>query len=154
MWVVYVTTWLVTAQLQPQRIVPQGQPQCFGSVCYTVASIQTVGEFKGKGGGQLVQVSIHMANRSDEVRNVPGIEPYLIDAAGHIWPQTTGLGGVPITQRLPPGATATSQPIFRVQDTPAGLALVLSRHHAGWHWLVIGDPDTPGHKPTLLALPH
>ena len=145
---------LATARFQPQRTIPQGQPECLSHVCYTVASIQTAGEFKGQGGGQLVQISIRMTNRGDETRNVPGLEPYLLDATGRIWPQTTGLGGVPVTLRLPSGATATSQPVFRVQGTPPGLALVLTRHHSGWHWLVIGDPDSPGHKPTLLALPH
>lgn len=144
--------WLITAHLQPQRIIAQGQPQCFGSVCYTVASVQTVGEFKGKGGGQLVQVSLRMNNKAEESRSIPGLDPYLIDASGQTWPQTTGLGGVPVTLRLPPGATATSQPIFRVQGDPPGLALILTRHHTGWHWLVIGDPDSPGHKPTLMSL--
>ena len=134
-------------------MIPQGQPECFSHVCYRVASIQTVGEFKGKGVVQLVQISIHLSNESDEARGVPGLEPYLVDATGRIWPQTTGLGGVPVTLRLPPGATATGQPIFRVQGTPPGLALVLTRRHLGWHWFVLGDPDSPGHKPTLLALP-
>jgi hypothetical protein len=152
-WFLYLAIWLVTARLQPQRVIPQGQPQCFGKVCFTVAAIQSVGEFKGHGGGQLVQISIRMTNRSGEARNVAGLEPYLIDATGRIWPQTTGLGGIPVTLRLPPGTTATSQPIFRVQGTPPGLALVLTRRHSGWHWLVIGDPDSPGHKPTLLSLP-
>lgn len=152
MWAVYLAVWLVTAQLQLQRTIPSGQPQCFQNLCYTVTTVQSVGEFKGKGGGQLIQVSVRMTNRNDEARSTSGLEPYLVDATGAIWPQTTGLGGVPLTLRLPPGATAISQPIFRVQGTPSGLALVLTRHHTGWHWLVIGDPDSPGHKPTLMAL--
>jgi hypothetical protein len=152
-WVAYLTVWLVTAQVQAKRVIPQGQPQCFSDLCYTVASIQTVGEFKGQGGGQLVRVSIQMRNRSEETRSIAHLEPYLLDASGRVWPQTTGLGGVPVTLRLPSGAVATSQPIFRVQGTPPGLALVLTRHHRGWRWLVIGDPDSPGHKPVLMSLP-
>jgi hypothetical protein len=150
-WVVYVAALLLAARLQPQRIIPQGQPECFEHVCYSVVSVQSVGEYKGMGGGQLVQVSIRIANRGEEAKATTGLAPYLIDATGRIWPQTAGLGGVPLTRRLPAGAEATSEPIFRVQGTPPGLALVLTRHHTGWHWMVIGDPDSPGHKPTLHA---
>ena len=148
-WAAYIVALLLTAHVQPQRVIAPGQPECFEQVCYSVVSVQSVGEFKGMGGGNLVQVSIRIANRSDETRGVKGLEPYLIDATGRIWPQTTGLGGVPVTLRLPAGGEATSQPIFRVQGSPPGLALVLTRHYRSWHWMVIGDPDSPGHRPTL-----
>jgi hypothetical protein len=148
-WVIYIAALLLTAHLQPQRVIPVGQPECFERVCYTVVAVESVGEFKGMGGGQLVRVSIHIVNQSEEARSTAGLEPYLIDATGRIWPQTTGLGGVSLTLRLPAGGEATSQPVFRVQGTPPGMSLVLSRHHSGWHWLVIGDSDSPGHKPTL-----
>jgi hypothetical protein len=45
-----------------------------------------------------------------------------------------------------------SQPVFRVQDTPRELSLVLTRGWTGWGWLVIDDTDSLAHKPTVLRL--
>ncbi|RXH55091.1 hypothetical protein [Granulicella sibirica] len=150
--VVYVGAVVLTGHFQAQRVLVPGQEECFDRICYAVAGVQSVGEFKGRGGGRLLQVAVRVANRSGEQRAVNGIEAYLMDGSGSKWGRTVGLGGVPLTLRLPAGGQTESQPVFRVEGGDGELSLVLTRGWTGWGWLVIGDTDSLGHKPTALRL--
>ena len=151
-WVVYVGALLLTSHFQVQRVLAPGQEECFDMICYAVTGVQSVGEFKGRGDGKLVQVAVRVTNRSSERRGVSGIEAYLMDGSGSRWGRTVGLGGVPLTLQLPAGGQTESQPVFRVEGDDRELSLVLTRGWTGWGWLVIGDTDSLGHRPTALRL--
>jgi hypothetical protein len=155
LWALYLASLLAVGHWQSQRIIVPGQPECFGEVCFTVTGVQTVGEFKGRGGGQLVQVSVRVTNRGAKPASATGISAYLVDTRHRIWPQTPGVGGIALAVELAPGHSAISQPVFRVETAPGNpqLALVLTRGRHGWGWLTIADTDSLLHQPTLLQLP-
>ena len=150
-WVVYLGALLLVGRFQEQRVLAKGQEVCFDKVCYAVLGTTMVGEFKGAG-GQLVQVDVRMTNRSGDVRGVEGLHAYLVDEKGSQWPQTTGVGGNALTAVMSAGHQTVSEPVFRVEGTPGGLSLVLTRGWTGWGWLVIGDTDSLLHRPDLLRL--
>jgi hypothetical protein len=155
LWAIYLAALIAVGHWQSQRIIAPGQPECFQDICFTVTGVQSVGEFKGRGGGRLVQVSVRVTNRAVKPASATGISAYLLDSRHTIYPQTPGVGGVALTVELAPGHSAVSQPVFRVESTPGGpqLALVLTRGRHGWGWLTIADTDSLLHQPTLLQLP-
>lgn len=152
-WAIYLAALFTVSARQQGKIIPAGQEECFGKMCFSVAGVSASPEFKGEGGGRLVQVSVQVRNTGDEIARVDDLRAYLVDAGGDRWSQTVGLGGVPLTVRLPGSATTRSVPVFRVEGDPGRLGLVLTRGHSGLGWLVIGDTDSPGHARTVLNLP-
>ena len=151
-WVIYLGALLLVSRYQSQRVIAPGQEVCFDKVCFAVTGTTTVGEFKGAGGGQLLQVGVRMTNRSSDLRGVEGLQAYLVDGSGRRWGQTVGVGGVALTSRLPVGRQTESDPVFRVDGMPGELSLVLTRGWTGWGWLTIGDTDSLLHRPDLLRL--
>ena len=111
-----------------------------------------MGEFKGQGRGNLVQVGLRVRNGGNEFAGVEEIRAYLVDASGRQWGQTRGVGGVALGVALPAGGVTVSEPVFRVESGATGLGLVLTRGYSGWGWLTIGDTDSLGHQRTLLRL--
>ena len=150
-WVIYLGVLLGVGRWQGQKLLEVGQEECFGPTCYSVTNVSSVGEFKGLGGGNLVQVGLRVRNGGSETAGVEGLRAYLIDSEGRKWGQTRGVGGVALTVALPPGGVTVSEPVFRV-EAAGGLRLVLTRGYAGWGWLTIGDTDSLGHRKTLLRL--
>ncbi len=154
-WALYLVALVSVGHWQRQRTIAPGQPECFGDICFTVTGVRSTAEFKGRGNGSLVEVSVVVANRGSRPAATDGVRAYLVDVRGRRWAQTRGLGGVALGVELAPGQSTVSTPVFRVEpwsDHPQ-LALVLTRGWKGWGWLTIGDTDSMGHKPTLLRLP-
>jgi hypothetical protein len=151
-WTIYMAALLAVGRLQGQRVLAIGQEECFGKTCYAVTGYDAVGEFKGEGGGRLVQVRVRVRNGGPENAGVEGMRAYLVDAQGRRWWQTRGLGGIALAVSLPAGGLAVSEPVFRVAEGADGLGLVLTRGHVGWGWLVIGDTDGLGHRHTVLRV--
>ena len=150
-WVVYVTLLLGVGRWQGQKVVGLGQEECFGGICYSVIGVSAVGEFKGNGVGNLIQVEVRVRNEGTDYDGVEGLRAYLVDRDGQKWAQTRGVGGVALTVALPPGGMTVSEPVFRVERA-VRLGLVLTRGYSGWGWLTIGDTDSLGHPRTVLRL--
>jgi hypothetical protein len=150
-WAVYLAILLGTSLLQPQRIVKTGTPQCYDDMCFTVMGADEMPGYLMHE-GSLVRVRISITNRGKKAKRESSLRSYLLDQQGRKWTEVPGLTGVSLNTRVPPGGTATSEPVFKLPHgaIPQGLALTHGRLQPGL--LVIGDPDSILHRPTLARL--
>jgi hypothetical protein len=151
-WVLYGGALAGASLLQARRVVPMGADQCFDTMCFAVLSVHDVpGRIAGET-GRVVQVTIRVRNGGRKAEAEGRIEAYLLDRQGRRWEPLPGLAGNPLTARVSPNSAIVSEPVFQVARDASGLALVFT--HGRWQpgRLVIGDPDSLGHRPTIVPL--
>ena len=132
-----------------------GEQQCFDDLCFAVQGSDEVEGFRARGqeAARLLRVRVRVTNRGKGRPQGEGlIRAYLVDAQGRRWEEVRGLEGVRLTGRVAAGDSAVSEPVFRVARDASGLGLVLT--HGRWQSgvLVIGDPDSWGHRPTVMLV--
>lgn len=152
-WMVYLIALVTVSLMQPQRIIPMGQDQCFDDMCFAVVGVEEVPGFLIRDGSRLVRVSVRVSNRGQGRPQSEGrMRPYVVDAQGRRWVESTGVGGVRLTTRVAAGDSVVSEPVFKVASDATGLELVFTR---GWTQpgvLVIGDSDSWLHRRTVVKL--
>ena len=155
-WAVYLGVLLTVSARQPERQVALGRSRCFGTMCFTVERVEEVPPFSASNQVQaieqrLLRVTVRVQNRGKAAAREP-LGAYLRDAQGRVWMESTGISGNPLGVRVAAGMVVVSEPIFRVAADASGFGLVL--HHGRWsqHRLVIGDPESFGHRPAVMAL--
>jgi hypothetical protein len=151
----YMLALLTVSALQPQKLVPLGSDQCFDDMCFAVTgSHETPGSPPGDQDQQarFIRVAIRVTNHGRTAHSESLIRAYLIDSGGRTFDPIPGLSGNRLTVSLAPGAQILSEPIFRVPPNSAGLGLVFTHGHWQTGRLVLGDPDSIGHKPTVFLL--
>lgn len=154
-WGIYLLVLLGVAHGSPERVLPQGTPQCFAEMCFAVADVQQLTGYAGRGqtGGRLLRVSIRVSHRGQgSPEQDLGVRAYLRDSAGRRWYALPGVSGVPLTTLVPAGATVVSQPVYALPADAHGLGLILTHGHWQTGRLVIGDPDSLLHAPVVLHL--
>jgi hypothetical protein len=151
-WAVYLFVLAGVSTLQPQRVLPIGEPQCFDEMCFTVTSVQELPGFLIRDGRRLVRVSVKVANRGRKAQSEGLIEAYLVDSQGRLWEESHGVNGIGLTARVSGGESVVSEPVFKVAADATGLGLILT--HGRWQpgVLVIGDSDSWLHKKTMVDL--
>jgi len=154
-WAVYVGVLLAVSLVQGQREIAPGGAQCFDEMCFRVVGADEVEGFwvKGQERERLVRVRVMVTNRGrGRPQSEALIRAYLLDGQGRRLEEVRGLSGVRLTTRLTAGDSMVSEPVFRVPKGATDLGLVLT--HGGWQpgVLVIGDPDSWRHRPTVMRL--
>lgn len=154
-WAVYLLVLTAVSLRQGQRQVALGDGQCFDEMCFAVAGVDEVEGFRARGQdrARLVRVRVRVTNRGKgRPQSEARVRAYLVDGQGRRWEEVRGLSGVRLTTRIAAGDTVVSEPVFRVSRDATQLGLVLT--HGRWQpgVLVIGDPDSWMHQPTVMRL--
>jgi hypothetical protein len=150
-WGIYLAVLIGVSLLQPQKIVATGKPQCYDEMCFTVLDFDEVPGYL-LNNSRLVRVKVTITNRGHKPESESSIRAYLIDKQGRGWNEVPGLSGVRLTARVPVGESAISEPVFKMDSdvSPEGLVLTHGRWQPGL--LVIGDPDSLFHRPTIARV--
>ena len=152
-WAVYLAVVMGTSLMQPRKIVPIGQDQCFGDVCFAVTGVEEVPGFLIHDGSRLVRVSVRVSNRRrGKVESDAQVRAFLLDSRGRQWDESTAISSVPLTTAVPAGSSVMSEPVFKVAQDASGMALVLT--HGRWQrgTLIIGGPESLLHRRTIVPL--
>jgi hypothetical protein len=148
----YMVTLLTVSALQPTAFIPLGKDQCYNDMCFAVIdATEGPGLVSGER-SRAIRVSVRVTNTGRSARSEPLIRAYLFDCRGRIYQPLPGLSGNPLTARVGPGSQMISEPIFRVPAEAAGLGLVFTHGHWQPGRLILGDPDSIGHKPAVVLL--
>src|ERR1700722_20403188 len=83
-WVIYLGVLIGTSLLQPRRVVPMGQDQCYDEMCFAVMAVEEVPRYLGLtgvgDGSRLVRVTVRVTNRGRGKAESEGlIRAYLVD---------------------------------------------------------------------------
>jgi len=152
----YLIILLTVSILQPRKLVPIGQDQCFDEMCFAVVNFDEIppltAAVQAGDASRVIQVTIRVANRGRSAHSESLIRAYLIDSKGRTWEPLPGLSGNPLTTRVAAGSQMLSQPMFRVSKDSASLSLVFTHGHWQPGRLVIGDSDSLAHKPAGVPL--
>ncbi|WP_263383209.1 hypothetical protein [Granulicella arctica] len=153
-WVVYLSVLAVVSHRQPEQRIAMGQPACIHTLCFTVERVEEVPGFPARNHERLLRLTVPVTNRgkSEAQENLRG---YLLDAQSRIWALSDAVSGNPLSGRVLAGMTTVSVPVFRLAPDATGLELIL-RHERWTRWLrhalVIGDPESLGHRPRVMVL--
>ncbi len=154
-WAVYLLTLFAVSVRQRGRSVAMGEAQCYDEMCFTVQGADEMEGFwaRGQERVRLLRVRVAITNRGKgRPESEALIRSYLVDGQGRRWDEVRGLSGVRLTARVAAGDTVVSEPVFRVSKDATELGLVLTHGHWQPGVLVIGDPDSWMHKPTVVRL--
>ena len=152
-WVVYMAVLVWASLTQPQKVVPLGQDQCFDDMCFAVTGVQELPGYLIQDGSRLVRVSVRLSNHGKEkTQSERLIQAYLVDKQGRRWAESTAVSGVRLTAKVAAGASAVSQPVFKVSRDATGLGLVFTHGQRQPGILVIGYSDSLLHRRTVVWL--
>jgi hypothetical protein len=150
-WLVYLTILFTFSYRQPEQRVAMGQAACMHSICYTVERLEEVPGFPARDNVRLVRVVVQVTNRGrKEARE--DVRAYLRDAQGRRWEPSDAVSGNPLHGRVLAGGTMVSEPVFRVARDATGLVMVLTHGRWSRQALVIGDPESLGHRLRVMVL--
>ncbi|MEO6803908.1 MAG: hypothetical protein ABI197_11775, partial [Granulicella sp.] len=150
-WLIYLGVLWVVSHRQPEQQVAMGQANCMHAICYTVDRVEEVPGFPVKENVRLVRVVVQVANRGKEEAREQ-VKAYLLDAQGRRWEPSLGVSGNPLNSRVLAGGTMVSEPVFRLAENATGLRMVLTHGRWSRQWLVIGDPESWGHRLRVMVL--
>jgi hypothetical protein len=150
-WLIYLTILLVVSYRQPETSVPFGKPVCFHALCYTVSRVEDLNGFPARNHTRLLRLTVQLVNHGkDEAQE--DLKAYLRDAQRRTWTEAAAVSGNPLDGRVLPGTTVVSEPVFPVAADASGLELVLTHGRSLRHALIIGDPESLGHRLRVLGL--
>ncbi len=160
---VYMLVLIGFSLAEPQREVPIGTAQCFDDWCITVEqSARQAAIGTTRAAGTFCVVTLRVSSRAKRItQREPDVYIYLTDESGQrieISPSgqqalaQAGLAGEPMTSLVAPGASFESRVAFDVSDDARHLGLVKTSH--GWFpvRLIIREPQSWLHKPTIVPL--
>jgi len=162
----YAAVLVTVSLVSPQQVLGPHQVRCFDDWCLSVERVarqHTVGRWThiATARGRFYLVTVEVSSQAQRVsQRAVDAQVYLTDANGRRYDpvpdaqqalDATGSGGQPLDTELPPGGSFTSTVVFDVplKGRPGGLVVAHGLFPAV---LVIGDPQSLLHKPTLFAL--
>lgn len=152
-WAIYMAVLVSVSMKQPQKVVAIGQDQCFDEMCFAVTGVQELPGYLIRDGSRLVRVSVRISNHGKQKpQSEKLLKAYLMDKQGRRWAESTAISGVRLTGRVAAGNSVVSEPVFKVAKDATGLRLVLTHGRRQPGILVIGDPDSLLHRPTVVWL--
>lgn len=155
----------LVAVATPQKVLTREQSRCFDEMCFAVTDVKialTIGQGQQatKAAGRFylvtIQVSCHGHGRA---QSEAGVGVSLVDTTGSTYEVSpTGQHAYqagnelnpPLTARVAPGDSVSSVQVFDVPMEAAEVALHVS--HSGPGLFIIGDDESPLHKPTIIRL--
>ncbi len=150
-WVVYLAILAVVSYRQPEQRVAMGQPACFHALCLRVDRVEEIPGFPARDNVRLVRLTVQVTNHGKS-ETEEDLRAYLRDGQGRAWRLASAVSGNPLDERVLAGQSLVSEPVFQIANNATGLELMLT-HAARWqHSLVIGDPESFGHRPRVLVL--
>jgi hypothetical protein len=150
-WVVYLAVLYVVSYRQPEQRVAMGQPACFDAMCFTVERVEEIPGFPPQENVRLARVTVRVTNKGKKEAQEQ-VRAYLRDAQGRQWEPSNAVSGNPLNERVLPGGTIVSEPVFQLAEDATGLSLVLTHGRWSQHALVIGDPESLGHRLRVMVL--
>lgn len=152
-WVIYLAVLVVVSVRSKESVLPVGENRCFDEMCFAVLGAEEVPGFLIRDGSRLIRVQVRIRNLGRaKAESESLVRAYLIDAQGRTWQETAGVSGVRLTATVRPGGEVLSEPMFKVAKDATGLKLLLNHGHLQPGVLVIGDPESVLHKPTVMDL--
>jgi len=160
---VYMLVLLGFSIVEPQKQVPVGIPQCFDDWCITIQQAtrqDVIGATRASGTFWIVTVSVSSRAKGRPQREAD-VRVYLTDDRGRRFDvspagqralEGQGLAGLPLTSAVAPSSSFQSRLAFDVPKEVRHLNLVKT----SWTWfpfrLIIGDPQSWLHRPTVVPL--
>jgi hypothetical protein len=145
---VYFTVLLVVSRVQSGRVVPLGDDECFDDWCIAVTAME-------RHDGRMV-VTLRVSNHGrGRTQAEPDAYVYLRDDGGHeLQPSAlaTAEATASLGDQVPPGQAQTVQAVFDVRSDDNSLSLVKARRARFPGIVIIGDPSSLLHRPTVHAL--
>jgi hypothetical protein len=150
-WVVYLVVLGVVSYREPEQQVAMGQPACVHTLCYTVERVEEMPGFPVRDNVRLMRVVVRVTNRGKKEAREQ-VRAYLQDAQGRRWTPSEAVSGNPLSGRVLARTTMVSEPVFQVAQDASGFAMVLT--HGRWtrQKLVIGNPESLGHRLRVMML--
>ena len=158
----YCGALLVTSALQPRDVVAVGQPRCFDEWCLAVDGARRQGVIGGaRARGDYVIVSTRILNRGRGRRQRErDVYALLRDERGDVYRQSqegeaalmrsTGVAAQ-LTDSIDAGASERVELVFDVPKEGQSYEFIAA--HAWFpHALIIGDPESLFHRPTVVLL--
>jgi hypothetical protein len=158
----YAATLVMVSLVSPQRVMGLHQDRCFDDWCLSVervAHLRAIGAVAARGKFYLVTVQVS-SRAKGIVQRALDAQVYLLDARGQRYdpapaPQraldAAGAGGQPLDTELPPGGSFTRTVAFDLPPHARRVSLVVA-HGLFPAVLVIGDPQSLLHRPTIVPL--
>jgi len=159
----YFAVLLTLSISQPVRVLPRNAPWCFDDWCISVDSVTHPPTISGITPlGQWVVVSMTVSSRMQRGRqSEPDAFVYLRDSAGQRYQpsdagvralESSGLAGKPITEFLEPAGSFQSRTAFDMPQAVSGLVFVKERRSRFPGVVIIGDPISLLHRPTVVPI--
>ena len=162
---VYLLIVAVVAVAMPQKILSRDQSRCFDEMCFQVADVKNVTSIGSETRRTIAQaghsfciVTVRITCRGHgHAQSEGGVIGSLVDARGATYHVSEagqraydGAHGTtpPLTARVAPGETVLSVQVFDIPSQAPGLGLHIG--HSGPGLFIIGDDESPLHKPTLI----
>jgi hypothetical protein len=160
---VYVLVLIAFSLAEPQREVPIGTPRCFDDWCITVEqSARQAAIGTTRASGTFCVVTLRVSSRAKRItQREPDVYLYLTDESGRRIEISSsgqralaqaGLAGESVSSFVAPGGSVESRVVFDVPVDARHLGFVKASH--GWFpvRLIIGEPQSWLHKPTIVPL--
>jgi hypothetical protein len=159
-WLVYLGAGFAVALGTPQRVLGPGQERCFDDMCFGVARVERVAAINKDGrqvraAGVFYAVTVTTTNRGrGRTQKENGAEASLMDAAGERYLPVVGLGGNgKLDATVAAGQSVESRLVFDVPASAQRLGLVVDHSYAlNPGWIIVGDQEHLGHKPTIIRI--
>lgn len=159
----YMLVLIGVSLAEPRKEIPIGEARCFDDWCITVeqaARQKAIGAANAAGTFYVVTLRVSSRAKGSPQRETD-IDVYLIDdrgrriaisLSGQVALTQAGLAGEPLTSFVAPGASFQSRLAFDVPLDAHHLGMVKASY--GWFpvRLIIGDPQSWLHRPTITPL--
>ncbi len=150
-WLIYLAVLLVVSYRQPEQRVAMGQPKCFHTLCFAIEQVDEIPGFPARNHVRLVRATVRVVNRGKETAQ-EDLTASLRDRQGRRWREAAAVSGNPLHGRVLAGGTMVSEPVFQIPADATELQLLLRHGRWSQHLLVIGDPESLGHRERVLML--
>jgi hypothetical protein len=159
----YTTTLIAVSLLSRGETLQIGEARCFDEWCIAGTSAlrqPSIGGARARGIFYVVTLRVSSESRGRPQRETD-VDTYLLDARGRRFDvsvagadalQRAGLAGQPVTSVVAPGGSLESRLVFDVALDAAGLGFVKASHSGFPRRLIIGDPESFLHRPTVVRL--
>jgi hypothetical protein len=147
--ILYLAACAATAALEPRRILPLGEPQCFDDWCIQIDSVTKLGASTPA----KYEVNAHIFSTAKRVpQREEGIAVYLEGTDRRRYAALANSADKPFDLRLNPGESVAVARVFQPPEgaTPGGIVVTHERFPI--EWFVIGEGASLFHREPLVAL--
>jgi len=149
--VCYAIVLLAVSLVQPGRSIPLGEDECFDDWCIAVVQMEPSDSVDGI--HRPIVVTVRISNRGrGRAQAEPDAYVYLRDESGRELPAAVTRGKAAIGDVVPAGQSRDARVEFDVPRDMVGPVLVKARGARFPANIIIGDPASYLHRPTVHLL--